>query len=1169
MNLQPSPRTRRESSRPDRGFTLVEVTISLVLSAVIVGVIVAALFTSQNVARSATSQINASSDTGLISSFLFRDAQSAGGIDPTTGNPSTLGVSTTGDTGGWNCGATPSGTTKVRFSWIEYTSPQSSMVVLYVYDSVAEDLTRQVCNLTTGVRGATVLLSSNLGSVTAACVPVTNPLCTRPTSVVLTVGGSGAQASFSSTLTASVRTAASQLTISKPDVFPAGGQVGVAYTTLVTSAGSTGTSVWSTAGLPPGLTTTSSPSGLAVSGSPTSAGNFTPIITVTDAVTSVSRTYPVTIGQAALAISGPATLPGGQKSIVYTNTTMNAVGGTGPYTWSVLSGALPTSLTMSPSTGLISGTPSVAGPYSPVIKVTDSLGATATASYTVVINASPVVSLPLSMPAGEVAIGYPTQTMTVTGGTSPYTWSVSAGALPTGVTMTSGGVITGTPSAATTYTPTIKVTDSFGATSTKAYSIVIKAVPVISAPATLPNGQKGVVYTSTTMTVTGGTSAYTWSVLSGALPTGLTMNASTGLISGTPTVAGSYSPTIKVTDSFGASDTKAYSLTISPAALVVTLPAALPSGQVSVAYTSTTMTATGGTTPYTWTATGLPTGLVISTAGVISGTPTASGTFASVVVTVTDAASVVATKGYSVAITAQLVISAPATLPSGRVGTVYTSTTMTRTGGTSPYTWTVVSGMPAGLSMSTAGVLTGTPTAAGTFSSVIVKVADAVTNVTRTYAIVVAKKTYYDTINDTVGLVNYWRLGEASATSSSDTFTGDAGSTLQSHVSDSGAAWAKPVGTWADAVITGSTGRIRKGGTNTGVALYYTSAAPASVDYKVEADLHVPAVPLPTNDAIGVVGRLDPAASPSGTYYQAFYEYSSQKWTLAERTSSGFQWIGQSNVASLSVGTYRLTLDMSGSTIRLLVNGVEQVSVVDTSITAAGRAGVILGWNNQGTTDTDTSGMQLDNFSVTGTTPVLADNEAVNNGSYLNGPTLGVAGALVGDTNTAVAFDGVNEYGAVARQISDNFSIEFWFKSTQGIGTGTAWTSGAGLVDASIPAVGNDFGVSLRSDGKLLAGVGGASDTTLVSSAGGYDNGAWHHVVFTRTMSTGALVLYVDGVSKATGTGSKVSLTAAANINFARIQSGGNFFAGSMDEIAMYNVVLTSAIVNAHYSAAS
>ena len=117
--------------------------------------------------------------------------------------------------------------------------------------------------------------------------------------------------------------------------------------------------------------------------------------------------------------------------------------------------------------------------------------------------------------------------------------------------------------------------------------------------------------------------------------------------------------------------------------------------------------------------------------------------------------------------------------------------------------------------------------------------------------------------------------------------------------------------------------------------------------------------------------------------------------------------------------------------------------------------------------------------------------------------------------------------------------------------------------------VANDFGVSLRSDGKILAGVGGTSDTTIVSTTGGYNNGAWHHVVFTRNKTTGALLLYIDGVAQGSATGSTASLTAAANINFGRIQSGGNFYAGSMDEIAVYNVVLTPAIVTAHYVAAS
>jgi hypothetical protein len=316
------------------------------------------------------------------------------------------------------------------------------------------------------------------------------------------------------------------------------------------------------------------------------------------------------------------------------------------------------------------------------------------------------------------------------------------------------------------------------------------------------------------------------------------------------------------------------------------------------------------------------------------------------------------------------------------------------------------------------------------------------------------------------------------------------------------------------------------------------------------------------------VGRLDPASS-NGTFYAAVYDRSTLSWTLYSIVNSSKVSLGQSPQTLTPGWTYRLALDMTGmtgSTIRLLVNGVQQVSVTDTAITAAGRSGVAMGFGaTSSTTATDTTGMHLDNFTVT---PPLADSKGTNNGDYLNGPTLGVAGAIAGDPNTAARFDGVSGFGTVARQISDNFSIEFWFNSTQGTGTGTgtAWSQGAGLVDADVSGTNNDFGVSLRSDGKVVAGVGNP-DVSIVSSAGGYNNGNWHHVVFTRTKTTGALQLYVDGVLAGSATGNTASLTSPANINFGRIQSGSNYFLGSLDEVAVYNTALSGSTVTSHYNA--
>jgi hypothetical protein len=199
------------------------------------------------------------------------------------------------------------------------------------------------------------------------------------------------------------------------------------------------------------------------------------------------------------------------------------------------------------------------------------------------------------------------------------------------------------------------------------------------------------------------------------------------------------------------------------------------------------------------------------------------------------------------------------------------------------------------------------------------------------------------------------------------------------------------------------------------------------------------------------------------------------------------------------------------------------------------------------------------------TSPVT-DSKGTNSGTYLNTPTMGVPGAITADSDTAVQFDGLSEYASITRQISNDFSIEFWFKSTQGIGTGTQWWNGAGLVDAEVSGGFNDFGVSLRSDGRVVAGVG-TPDVSIVSSSGGYNNGTWHHVVLTRTKVTGALALYVDGVAAGTATGSTASLTTAVNINFGRIQSGSNYYQGALDEVAIYSTPLSAATVTAHYSA--
>ena len=189
---------------------------------------------------------------------------------------------------------------------------------------------------------------------------------------------------------------------------------------------------------------------------------------------------------------------------------------------------------------------------------------------------------------------------------------------------------------------------------------------------------------------------------------------------------------------------------------------------------------------------------------------------------------------------------------------------------------------------------------------------------------------------------------------------------------------------------------------------------------------------------------------------------------------------------------------------------------------------------------------------------------ANNNGTYVGSPTLAQAGAITG--NSSVLFDGVNDYGTIARQVSTNFTIEFWFKSTQGLGTSGQWPQFAGMVDNNVTGTNNDFGVALSAAGYVVAGVGNP-DTTIVSAISGFNDGTWHHVAFTRTQSTGLMTLYVDGVSRASGNGSTATLNAVANINFGRNAAGTNYYAGNLDEIAIYNTALSGATIAAHYAA--
>ena len=246
---------------------------------------------------------------------------------------------------------------------------------------------------------------------------------------------------------------------------------------------------------------------------------------------------------------------------------------------------------------------------------------------------------PPSIVTTDLPQGTPTylynMTLQATGGVQPLNWSVAGGSLPAGLSLNSAGIIYGTPTTGGTSTFTVKVTDSSpaaqGTLSTQqALTLTVVSVLTITNES-LPEGTVGTAY-SATLSSSGGVPPLTWKLYSGSLPSGLILQ-STGTISGTPTVQGTYSFIVTVVDSSPIQQTytsSPFTITVNPSGPLTIRTSALMDGIVDAAYQGQ-LAATGGTPPVAWTviAGALPTGLALNPlTGAISGTPTAApGTY--------------------------------------------------------------------------------------------------------------------------------------------------------------------------------------------------------------------------------------------------------------------------------------------------------------------------------------------------------------------------------------------------------------------------------------------------------------------------------------------------------------------------------------------------------------
>jgi hypothetical protein len=247
------------------------------------------------------------------------------------------------------------------------------------------------------------------------------------------------------------------------------------------------------------------------------------------------------------------------------------------------------------------------------------------------------------------------QVLTPSGGQYPYVFSLTSGSLPPGINFSSAGVISGdaTIFSNDSYAITFSITDAQGCVSNQALSVMADGCPTITLPASLPNGTQGQAY-SQQVTTTGGVPPDVFSLISGSLPPGLNL-FSNGLLAGTPVAAGTYNFTLAASEeSFFCSGTQAYAVTIaSSGCSTISLSTPELFAEVGLPYVaSNTITASGGTAPYTFQLLGgttLPPGLSLSSSGTISGTPTSQGSYP-FIITAIDANNCTGSKAFTISV---------------------------------------------------------------------------------------------------------------------------------------------------------------------------------------------------------------------------------------------------------------------------------------------------------------------------------------------------------------------------------------------------------------------------------------------------------------------------------------------------------------------------------------
>ena len=531
--------------------------------------------------------------------------------------------------------------------------------------------------------------------------------------------------------------------------------VGIALSRTISVSSGAAPYSWSVTGLPAGMSfrtgsgLTSSfttPGDVELFGSPAATGTFNVTLTATDANgASITNSFPLKVGT----LFQTDLLVNGTMGVAYSKVA-RIVGGTPPYTMALVSGnVIPSGLNIAAGTQLVSGNPAEAGFFFPQFTFTDSAAQVLRMQNGFSIGSAGSgnvnINTGASLNPATTNAAYSNQ---LSGSGGSLTWTLTSGTLPTGLSLSSSGNISGTPTVSGISTFTIRATDSTNAANFAARVYTLNVTPLtITTTSPLAFGNVGVFYTRS-LVVTGGTGPYTWTIVPfNSVPPGLTL-ASDGTLSGTPTQTGQYTFLGLVSDSASHNRAFGFTLSIYPfgGAPPVIQTQSSNFGTFSIGNVQAQLIASGGDGTFTWSVVGgsLPPGLSLRTdkpssfsasasAGII-GLATTPGTYnftlrASSAGQTADVASTMRITAFT--------LKDPSPLPDAFVGTAYTYT-FTPLNNAGTVTFTPTSGVPAGMSLSSAGVLSGNPTTPQNNVNVSFTINDGTSTVSRGIALTIS-----------------------------------------------------------------------------------------------------------------------------------------------------------------------------------------------------------------------------------------------------------------------------------------------------------------------------------------------------------------------------------------------------------------------------------------------